>query len=808
MALLSIFLANPLDAAGNTAALVAAMALATEGVRIEYSGATPARFRANGGYVVGVPANRTLAGVEVVPGSAPATKLALTETDGAGGTVVTGTLGACTNVIVRDLQIDGGRSIGGWGTQTGACVAMAGQQDYPGGASRHGVQIINCYLFDGFTQQTSILSVNGFEVRGVKTWATANPTVSAHGGDHDAVAVDKPAKNGLIVGCDLDAYGQECLKFENATDILIDSCVIRMYATFTQDIAACASEVGRITFRRCTIDAAIIIGNLKRRHIPGSGANTRKATDVLTVSAAGVIGGTITATSTPTAFVAGDVGKSVGCYSGFGTGFGIIESVTTGTATIRVYDVFANNDGTPLVYEANEWVLGYCDNGGDGSLTFERNTFTVNGLIWPQDATAANYGTQTITDNYFDPRGNSYKYPAGVAPVASGNAFDNGPLRRFVRPSAPKYTLGGGTGISGLNEACARANAGSSINTAIGYAQAGDEVVCVDGLYTAAAGGANRGINLGGKAITLRAESAYGAVVDLSGGSSWQGIASSADVAGALVWGLVFYGAGKGGGNGIGISLTGTTALTLRKVAMLGCVTANNGAGFKSTSTGAWTMEDYWIEGCDGGATVAGLYNVATPAGAAPVLRRGVIRGCTTSGAGVGAAGRISCAGTVIEGLEVSGNAGTGATAIAGLAITTSCSITNLTAAGNASGASAVANDVSIGNNITVTGDSWICRSTANGLKPLANGATASVITLSNSNIVGWDGTNASVCNGTPALLNLSTISANDPLFVDPIGGNYQLQPGSPARGAGVLHAGAYDAFNRPLAVANQGAWA
>lgn len=808
MGLLSIFLANPLDAAGNTAALVAAMGLATEGVRIEYSGATPARFRANGGYVVGVPANRTLAGSEVVPGSAPVTRLALTETDGNGGTVVTGLAGNATGIVVRDLQIDGGRSIGGWGVQAGGCVVMAGQQDYPAGAARHGLQIINCYLFDGLTSQSTILSVNGFEMRGCKTWATGNPTNSAHGGDHDATTVDKPTKNGLITGCDLDAYGQECLKFENATDIVIDGCTIRMYVTFTQDIAACYSECGRITFRRCTIDAAIIIGNLKRRHIPGAAANVRKATDVLTVSAAGVVGGTITATSAPTAFVGGDVGKSVGCYSGFGTGFGIIEGVAAGTATIRVYDVFANNDASPLVYEANEWVLGYCDNAGDGTLTFERNTFTVSGLIWPQDANAANYGTQTITDNYFDPRGNSYKYPAGLVPVTSGNAFDNGPLRRFVRPSAPKYTLGGGTGIAGLNEACARANAPSSINTAIGYAQAGDEVVCVDGVYTAAAGGANRSINLGGKAITLRAESAFGAVIDLTGGSSWQGIASSADVAGALVWGLVFYGAGIGGGNGIGISLTGTTALTLRKVAMLSCKTANNGAGFKSVSTGAWVMEDFVIEDCDGGATVAGLYNVATPAGTPPVLRRGAIRRCTTSGAAVGAAARLGCAGTVIEGLEVTRNTGTGATSIAGLAMTASCSITNLTAADNVSGATAVANDVAIGNSMTISGDSWICRSTANGLKPLANGATASVISISNSNLAGWDGTNGSVCNGTPAQLALSNISANDPLFVDSIGGNYQLQPGSPARGAGVLHAGAYDAFNRPLAVANQGAWA
>lgn len=757
-------------------------------------------MRAISGYVCLVPTNKTIAGATVTYGQAPTTQVLLKSTDGAGGLVFGSSGNLCTGITVRDMIIDGGRAIGGWGTQSGSCVGFAGQQDYT--ATPHNLQLINLVLRDGFTNQAYVYSVNGFTLDRVYASATTNPTVASHGCDFDAVAYDKPSKNGTIQNCDLDSYGQESMKYENSTDILIKDTTLRQFVTITQDNAAAYSTVDNITFRNCYIDAAINIGLLKRRHVPSQPANVRMATDTLTVSAAGTIGNTITGTSSPTAFTAGDVGKSVGPYSGFGTGFGIIESVTTGTATIRVIDVFANNDGTPLVFEANEWVLGYMDNSGTGSLKFERNNFGPSGLIWPGDGNSNNYGTQTINDNYFSLSGNSYKYPVGVTLVESSNANVSSAQKRFVRPTANAKSVGvGGTGVAGLNEGVSRAVAPSSVNTAIGYAVDGDSVWLMDGVYTATSGGANRSIGLGGKNITVRAENLYMARIDLSGsaGSSWQGIASSADVAGSLVWGIVFYGAGLGGGNGVGVSITGGS-LTVRKCAAINCKTSNNGPGIKITG-GSPIIEDYWVEGCDSQASSqGGAVNVV--GSGSPVLRRGIVRNNISSS---GAAGcRFSTANLVVDGLELTGNVSSAN--VGGIAATVGFTMNNFTAYGNSSATGAC--DISIANGITVTGDSWICYSTDVGsIKPVANGTTG-VLILDKCTIQG--GASAARFGNAAGANAWTNILSNDPQFIDATGLNLQLKSTSPCIGTGTAHAERWDSRNnisRWNTTPEQGAW-
>lgn len=800
MALLQVF-RNPLDTDGslNTAAIRAGLLLTNDGVELE---AGVWNVRATGGRVVPMPINKTLAGAPVAAGAEPATTLNLIGTDGAGGSVVgQATSGQCRGIVIRDLKINGGRALGGWGSQNGSCIVLSGHNDY---ASTHAVQLENLHLWDGFTQQTNFLSINSFTWRRIKTWATTGPTVSAHGGDFDAVANEKPTKNGLIENCDLDAYGQECLKFENSRDIVIDSCTVRMYVTVVGDNTSVYYGVGGIVFRRCTIDAAIALAFLKRRRIPGSTyTNLYPVGKTCTLSGTNAVGGTLTSPGSAGGtgeyrFVAADVGQMIGPYSKQ-DGAATINAVNVATGAITsatVVDTFSaltlpawSGTGT------RTWVIAATDNAGDGSVTFDRCTFTRNGLVWPQDKNPANYGVQTVVDNTFDQAGNSYRYPTGTTVAASGNLFDTLPVKRFVRPVAnAKYGIYGGTGIAGLNEGMARGNAISSIMTAVGYAAAGEEVWLLDGVYVATSGG-NRSLNCGGKAITLRAENAYGAIIDLSGGVGWRGVSSDADPAGSLIWGLWCINAGQGG-DGCGFRVSGGS-VTLRKVKASRCSSTGNGAGLRVLSGATPTIEDFEAEDCSALVTATGGGVHCAAAGA--VFRRGRLVRCTSSGVGGGVHVNTNN-GSVFEGLECYGCTGTSG---AGFAAARSCTLTNYTAAGNV--ASAAGHDLWVANTYTVSADSSIFWSANGPVRPIDNGSGGFLV-LDRSTVRG--GASAAQFGNATGANAWTNVGTGDPLFVDATGGNLQLGAASPARTAGVGRAARWDAFNVPFLQPAQGAWA
>lgn len=802
MALLQVF-RNPADVDGslNTAALRAGLLLANDGIELE---AGLWNVRASSGRVLPMPVNKTLAGPSVAVGAEPLATLSLIGSDGAGGIVVGQAVsGQCRGIVVRDLAINGGRALGGWGTQTGACISMAGHNDY---SNAHSVQLENLRLVDGLTQQTSFNSVNSFTWIRVRAWATTVPTVASHGCDFDAVANEKPSNNGSISHCDLDSYGQECAKFENCFNVVFDSTVFRMYVTIVQDNVDIYSGVGGITFRNCTMDGAVTLSFLKRRRIPGSTfKNLFPSGKTCTLSGTNTVGGTLASAGSAAGtgeyqFAATDVGKMVGYYTGQGDGAAIINSVNVGTGAITdatVIDVF--NVLTLPVWSGSgrqKWVIAATDNAGDGSVTFERCTFTENGLIWPQDANGANYGTQTIVDNSFNPAGNSFKYPAGVNIVASGNLFADLPVKRFVRPTVnAKYGILGGQGAVGLTQGMGRANATTSIALATGFASPGDEVWLLNGRHVATNGG-NRSLNCGGKAITLRAETAYGAVLDLGGGSGWRGISSSADPPGSLIWGLWLMNAGLPGGNGCGFYVGGGS-LTLRKVKASRCMTGNSGAGFRVSSGATPTVEDYEAEDCiaTGTSSGAGVYNAASGA----VFRRGRVMRCTSAGNG-GGVRQDSNSGATFEGLECYACT---APIGAGFAAGRSCTLTNYTGSGNV--ATTAGHDLWVADGFTLTGDSLICWSPDGVVKPVNNGASG-VLVLDRFTVRG--GASAVQFGNAGGGNAWTNVGAADPLFVDASGGNLQLSAASPVRMAGVVRTGRWDVFNQPFSDPAQGAWA
>jgi hypothetical protein len=218
-------------------------------------------------------------------------------------------------------------------------VSYAGQGDYTG--TPHNAQIVNCWLANGLTQQTSINSVYGLTMDHVVAWADADPVQGAHGCDFDAVANNKRSKFVTIVDCDLNAYGQESMKLENSTDFTISRTLFRQYVTLVQDVLP-YDELGRITFSDCTFDADVTLDKLK---------------------------------------------------------------ITLGGGT-----------------------------GGDGSVTWNRCTFTADAMIYCNDSTVANYGTMTITDCVFSREGNSFAFPVGVTVVKSGNLNAELTPKRFARP--------------------------------------------------------------------------------------------------------------------------------------------------------------------------------------------------------------------------------------------------------------------------------------------------------------------------------------------------------------------------------------
>jgi hypothetical protein len=436
--------------------------------------------------------------------------------------------------------------------------------------------------------------------------------------------------------------------------------------------------------------------------------------------------------------------------------------------------------------------------GGDGTVTWNRCTFGDAGMIKSEDATVANYGTQTITYCTFSRFGNSFKFPAGVTYVSTGNLFAEMPTKRFARVSnLDKYGAGLVDAGTGPNAYMARETCATGIATAVTASANGEEVWVLNGTYPGTTG-SNRSLTCGGKTITLRAETKFGVVLDLSGGSGYLGFNQSADIAGHLIWGFVCYGAGLGGGNGAGASITAGDSY-MRSMAFIKCKTGNSGAGYRNTSTGTSVLEDFVIADSDLQTSHGALYvSQASPVGTVTISRGRVLR--STANNANGGAVRIDNANTTVNGLEVVGNVNTGGSG--GCAFTKACTVTNLTCAGNTG--SATSHDVNV--SAAVTGDSWVCWSDDATATKSVNVAS-STLTLDKATIFGGSG--AVTGAGTKTLTN---IISTDPLFADAVGGNYQLKNNSPSRGVGVQRAGMADGFNRPFAYdaasANHGAWA
>lgn len=801
MGLLSVF-RNPSDTgdgALNLAQITAALVVVAgsggslTGLMLE-PGLWNLRSNASG-VVASIPVNNSFEGFTVTPGGDPVTFIQMVGSDMAGAGYVLGNAGnTATGVAVRNLDINGGRTMG-WATgRTGAIISLAGQGDYPVGAARHGAVIENCRLRDGILQATSINSMRGVTLNRVFTYASASPGFGSHYCDFDSVANDKPSEFIDSIDCDFDAYGQESVKMENARNMTFTRCAFRMYVTMTQDMVDCNADLDNIVFDRCTFATPVGLGQLKRRRIPGNPwVNDFPVGSALVITATNVVGGAVTNSSGYT-FNSGHIGLMVGFYSGVGTGALIISAVSGGNITGgTVVDVFSSltlpswsGTGTP------RWVIAATDNNGGGNVVFKNSTFTEDGVIFASQVNPANYGLITIEGNTFHKNGNSYVLPPGVTSSIGGNVNGGLPTKRFVRAVANPRFGPFQEGSTGWSPNVRRANATTIILNAINAAQTGEEVRVCDGYYIATSVG-NRSINCGGKAITIRPDTMFGAVFDLGVGavSGYQGVASSADPVGSLIWGIVFANAGygSGGGNGIGISITGGN-LTCRYVAAIHCKTANNGPGIKVTG-GSPTIEDFWVTGCNAQATTGALYVVA--ASGAPTLRRGHVLNNVSAG-GTAAGARFGTAGLTIDGLEVTGNVATVGTG--GVIFTVgSASVKGLSAYGN-TGASA--HDVAVGNSITVTAESWILWSdNGTAIKSLAvTAAPAGVVNSTNCTIRTSSGT----VNGV--------VSTADPLFIDLVGRNLQLAPTSPARSTGEAAAGRFDGWNRPFVTPDRGAWA
>lgn len=334
----------------------------------------------------------------------------------------------------------------------------------------------------------------------------------------------------------------------------------------------------------------------------------------------------------------------------------------------------------------------------------------------------------------------------------------------------------------------------------MGVAKTGEEVWALDGLYSAT-GSANRNMNCGGagKVVLLRAESAYGAVIDGTSGGSAQCVSSSADAAGSIIWGFVAQ--NWSGGSGAGFAVTGGS-VQIKRVKARACTASNSGGGFRVTGwtspfSGAAVLEDYEAENCTAsGGGGGGVYNSTTTG----VFRRGCVRGCGAT-ANIGGGVRNAGIGAVFDVLSMYGCTGTSG---AGFAASSSCTIYNASAYGNV--ASTAGHDLWVNSGQTVTVSSSILYSAdVSSVFPVNNGTSGNII-LSSCTIQG-------VVSG---LRFGNAVGANsfgspltgDPQFLDPVGGNLQLKATSPVRGAGVLRAGTWDIWNRPFTAASQGAWA
>lgn len=649
-------------------------------------------------------------------------------------------------------------------TLSGACISLASQNNYV----NTGVVISDCYLKDGPTQQTSINSVIGVTISNVTTTATYYPVQLAHGCDFDAVAVDKPTNNVTISDCDLDSYGQECLKFENTKNVTIYNTRFRAYVTLTQDAIDIYSCLNNITFNNCTFDAWVSLGYLKRQHIEGQagGVTTPAATLTLSLASAGT-GRTVTASAS--IFSSGDIGKSFAATESSITGFATITNyINPTTVEVTIVNKFADTS------IASGWQMGWMNNNCTGAVTFSGCTFsTDDSVIIGSDNSANSYSDITITNCTFRGR-NWWFFPSAYTPTNSGNVGVGSYVTLWVRNTvSDKYKNVLGATSTGM--AVMKSYGNTSASAAIGilasalydsFSFANAKITFVNDTYTNAfiSGFTNGNVNI---PFSVEAESYLGTIIDGTGSTgSFIALTGTNNQIVTIADFLIKNFTGGASTRGIVLNHANAAAV-LRRLKIQDCQCSNGGAGIRLQTATSLVIDSCHILNCSlsGGNGAGILLDAANLA----VVKSTRIEGCsitagTGSGSGIRATlttGTFTMYGCEVVNCSIAGT-GQGAIFISSGSGTPTSNITNCTLANNT---------VAAGSPdflITITAAGSACN-----IKNCIVYSTGTPISKSGSGTLTT--TYSDVRGGSAGTGNVNV----DPLFADNANRDYRLQRGS-----------------------------
>ena len=595
----------------------------------------------------------------------------------AGSIVVNETLvteGALTTTYVRQVETGANNIL------NGACISLAGQNAYGSNA----IAITDVECVNGPIQAISINSIDGITFTRVTTSADRPPVQSGHGNDFDAVAVDKPSKNIAWVDSDLDAYGNESVKYENSNDITHTNTIFRTYISLTQDSSIPYADLKNISFTGCTFYSYVGMSYLKRQHIAGRDTTQYNPTMGLTLGSAGVSSGetagvTITAASgTPFATSIFGGNGPVGCMivateSGI-TGAALITARTSDTVvTATIVNKFADTS-----VAANTWEFSQTNNSGTGNVTFTTCTFSGDdACIRGNDNSGVNYGTITATGCTFTGR-NSHFFPTayigfrptlttctGVSSVPTlwvTNVANLNPKIVNVSgtggifPSIVK-TLGNTTAVSAIS------NIASVLYDGFDFTNA--RITFVNDTYTFASGFitgfTNGNVNI---PLSVEAETQYLAIIDGTGSTgSFMGLTGTNN---RLITISGFYIKNfTGNTSSRGITLNAATAVgRIVNNYFYNCNTiSNGGCGIRVQNAQSCVIDGNTFDSCY--STTAGN-GVAILSAITPTIVRGnLIKNCISNGTSSGmimvqatAAGESYVTGNVIVGCSGAGSVG------------------------------------------------------------------------------------------------------------------------------------------------------
>lgn len=676
-------------------------------------------------------------------------------------------------------------------TNSGACIGFAGQNDY----GSNNILLQDLDITSGATQSTQINSCDGVTYTRVTTTSSYYPAQASHGNDFDAVAVDKPSKNITFTNCTLDSYGQECVKFENTTDVTATGCTFNAYVTVTQDALDMYSQVDNINFVNCTFNVWVSLGYLKRKHTAGQAGGYTTPAATLTLGQAGP-GTSIACTASASVFSAADLGKSFSQLESSIQGFATITGYTSPTSvTITIISKFADTS------VASGWKLGYYDNDGLGRVSFSGCRFLGDdALIYGNTNSSADYGSVTITGCTFTGR-NSYIFPSAFSPTVSGNVGVNSTYTAWVRNTVnDKYKNVYGTAISisfyktmGSNAAATPiSNLGSALFDS--YNLSNIRITWVDDTYTQAflSGHTNGNTNL---AFSIEGESYLNTIIDGTGSTGAFIGYSGTNTQIVTVKNFLIKNF-TGGSSTRGISINHANAnFIIKDCKIQDCLCTNGGGGIRLQSyAGVGTIQNVWFLRCSSSGTSHAGGLLVDVGGV--VVKSCRFDTCSNTGTGTGGGARISYSTTAVttfygcEFVGCSTAASGGGLAFSNSTSTPNISIINCTFAGNTATTSAPDATLNIAGTATGTVKNTIMYSTGTPLVKTGGGT----LTVSYSDIRG----------GFAGTGNISS----DPLFMDAAGGVYTLSPSSPARYTGTYDASAVDRrgnyFNNPPTM---GAW-